>query len=139
MAFVIGGYALNMKKGGGDAGFDMKTIGIWPGREVTEESEGGSLIQVVNEFRSTTKAHPGKSKPMFFIWNPSSKEKTTFKSRFRGATLHIRVHIMRKTNEAYPERWMLNFDGVKVIRVRNTNRLEHVEVSYKEFYPEELG
>ncbi|MBC7899003.1 MAG: hypothetical protein H7070_03030 [Saprospiraceae bacterium] len=128
-----------MKKGGGDAGFDLKAIGVWPGREVTDESQEGSLLAVTSEFQTTSRAHPGKSKPMFFSWNPTSKEKLMFTSKFKAATLHIRVHVMIKTEEAYPGRWMLNFDGVRVIRVGHKNKMQHVEVSYKEFRLENLS
>ncbi|MGD9627695.1 MAG: hypothetical protein AB7V18_00425 [Pyrinomonadaceae bacterium] len=141
MGYKIGAYVLNMRKGGGDAGFDVKTIGVWPGRELTdaEGPQEGARIAVFSEFQAMTKGMPDKSKPMFFAWKPTAKEKTIFASKFRGATLHIRVHVMLRTEEAYPARYLLNFDGVKVIRIRHKNGQQHVEVSYKEFFVEDLS
>lgn len=139
MAFKIGAYVLNTKKGGGDAGCDLNKIGVWPGREVSEESQVGSLLAVTSELQSMAKAFPGKSKPMFFTWKPVGNEKMIFSSKFRRSLLHIRVHVMVKTEEAYPARWMLTFDDVKVTRIANTHKAQHVEFSFKQFYVEDLS
>ncbi|MBC7899849.1 MAG: hypothetical protein H7070_07310 [Saprospiraceae bacterium] len=125
-------------KGADVAAIDIRAVGAWPGREVSDEDnqQDGALLAVTTEFQAMTRAHPDKSKPMFISWKPANKEKMLFSNKFRGSTLQIRIQIMRRTEQAYPEGWLLRFEGGKVIRIAHSNKLQQVQFSFKDFYLE---
>ncbi len=92
MSFNLEVYVLNLKKGGGSwMLYDIQSVGLWDGKEITNAKDcpSGIITDISTQFEQMTKAKPDKPKPMTITWEPSKENKLLFASTLRKAKFEL--------------------------------------------------